>query len=175
VKYHGRAMRKDRDGRKDLGGDPGQSAITMRRTARLGKATKSKGDSTKMVHDTPARKRARELKEEAHSLIKDARTLEGIGGLKAESTARQDRAKELKEEAEELQNRARLEDLSVRQVDYWKDTKRKGRQNYSRWVCSWQEGNKVITKYLGSSRKLTREEALQKARAMKAEALAIEF
>ena len=127
-----------------------------------------------MVHDTPARQRARELKEEAHSLIKEARVLEGLDGLKAESTARQDRAKELTEEAKELQNRARLEDLSVRQVDYWKDTKRKGRQNYPRWVCSWQEGDKIITKYLGSSRKLSKDGALQKAKAMKAEALGID-
>jgi hypothetical protein len=120
-----------------------------------------------MVHDTPARK------EEAHRLIKEARVLEGLDGLKAESTARQERAKELNEKAKGLQNRARLEDLSVRQVDYWKDTQKKGRQNYPRWVCSWQEGDKVITKYLGSSRKLSREGALQKARKMKAEALAI--
>ena len=126
-----------------------------------------------MVHDTPARKRARELKEEAHGLIREARVLEGLEGLTAESTVRQERAKGLKEEAKELQNRARLEDLSVRLVDYWKDTKRKSRQNYSRWVCSWQEGDKIITKYLGSSRKLSREGALQKARKMKAEALAI--
>ena len=126
-----------------------------------------------MVHDTPARKRARELKEESHSLIREARALEGLEGLKAESTARQDRAKALNEEAKELQNRARLEDLSVRQVDYWKNTKRKGRQNYPRWVCSWQEGDKIITKYLGSSRKLSKDGALQKARAMKAEALGL--
>ena len=128
-----------------------------------------------MVHDTPARQRARELKEEAHSLIKEARALEGIEGLKAESTARLEEAKKLNEEAKGLQNRARLEDLSVRQVDYWKDTKRKGKQNYPRWVCSWQEGDKIITKYLGSSRKLSREAALGKARKMKAEALGIKL
>jgi hypothetical protein len=88
--------------------------------------------------------------------------------------ARLERAKGLREEAGKLQIRARLEDLRVRRADYWKDT-RKGRQNYPRWVCSWQEGDKIVTKYLGSCGKMGEGEALKKARQMKAEALAIKL
>jgi len=73
--------------------------------------------------------------------------------LEAEVTARQERVKVLQEEARRLQSRARLEDLSVRQVDLWKDTQKKGRQNYLRWVCSWQEGDRIVTKHLGRCRR----------------------
>ncbi len=126
-----------------------------------------------MVHDTPARQHARKLRGEAQGLRREAGTLAGIEGLEAEATARQERAKVLQEEAKELQYRARLEDLTVRQVDLWKDTQKKGRQNYPRWVCSWQEGDKIITKYLGSCRRMGEAGALQKARVMKAEALGL--
>jgi hypothetical protein len=125
-----------------------------------------------MVHDTPARKKARELKEKARNLSREGGTLEGIEGLEAEAGARQERAKALQQEARDLQLRARLEDLSVRPADHWKDTK-KGKRNYPRWVCSWQEGDRIITKYLGSCRKMSEGEALQKARKMKAEALGL--
>lgn len=74
----------------------------------------------------------------------------------------------LQQEARERQSVTRLEDLTVRQVDYWK-----GRQNYPRWVCSWQEGDKIVTKYLGNCRKMSEAEALHKARAMKAAALGV--
>ncbi|MFZ3149454.1 MAG: hypothetical protein WA137_10475, partial [Methanothrix sp.] len=84
-----------------------------------------------------------------------------------------ERATVLQQEARELHSVARLEDLTVRQVDYWKDTQKKGKQNYPRWVCSWQEGDKIVTKYLGSCGKLSGEAALRKARAMKAVALGV--
>ena len=59
---------------------------------------------------------------------------------------------------------ARLEDLTVRRVDYWKGTK-----NYPRWIASWREGDGIRTVYLGSCKKIGREEALEKARKLKAE------
>jgi hypothetical protein len=73
-------------------------------------------------------------------------------------------------EARELQARARLEDLSVRQVDYKKETKT-GKQNYPRWYASWREDNKVRHVYLGSYKKMSKAEALEKARRLKAMAL----
>ena len=142
--------------------------------ARLDKGkSRNNGDGTRMVHDTPARQKAREMREEAHNMSREAGTLAGIEGLEAEATARQERAKELQQEARKLQYRARLEDLTVRQVNLWKDTQKKGRQNYPRWVCSWQEGDRIVTKYLGSCRRMGEVEALEKARAMKAAALGI--
>lgn len=135
--------------------------------------SRNNGDGTRMVHDTPARQKVRALMEEAHNLSREAGTLAGIEGLEAEAAARQERATVLQQEARELHSVARLEDLTVRQVDYWKDTQKKGKQNYPRWVCSWQEGDKIVTKYLGSCGKLSGEAALRKARAMKAVALRV--
>ena len=123
-----------------------------------------------MVNDTPSRRKAREIKDEAHRLSREAKTLASIDGLEAEATARQEKAKELRDQARDLTDRARLEDLSVRAVDYWKETK-KGRQNYPRWYASWREGDKVRNVYLGSCRKMGEGEALEKARRMKAKAL----
>jgi hypothetical protein len=45
---------------------------------------------------------------------------------------------------------------------------------YYRWVCSWQEGDKTVTKYLGSCKKMSEADALRKARKLKAEALGLE-
>jgi hypothetical protein len=126
-----------------------------------------------MVNDTPARQKARELRAEARNLSREAGTLAGIEGLEAEAASRKEKARGLREEAEWLQEtQARIEDLRIRQADYWKDT-RKGKQNYPRWVCSWQVGDKIITKYLGSCRTMGEGDALQRAREMKAKALGI--
>jgi len=47
----------------------------------------------------------------------------------------------------------------------------KGFRKYAYWMATWREGNKVRNVHLGSCRKISREAALQKARAMKAEVL----
>ena len=82
------------------------------------------------------------------------------------------RADELKAEAEALQGAARLEDLTLWQMEKAKTTK-KGSKIYLYWMASWREGDKVRNVHLGSCRKVDYETALQKARRLKAEALAI--
>jgi hypothetical protein len=44
-------------------------------------------------------------------------------------------------------------------------------KTYYRWYCSWHDGNKTVTKYLGSCRKMNEAEALEKAKGLKTEAL----
>ena len=44
--------------------------------------------------------------------------------MEQEAEAREEKAKELRVQARALQEKARLEDISVRQVDYWKKTKK---------------------------------------------------
>jgi len=110
------------------------------------------------------------LKMEAARLTKEARALSKMEGLEAVANDKLTKSKELMEKSQELLAVARLEDTKVRPVDYWKETK-KGRQNYPRWVVSWQEGDKIITKYLGSVRKMGEAEALEMARKLKTEAL----
>ena len=84
----------------------------------------------------------------------------------------QAQADKLKAEAEALKGSARLEDLAVWKMVKEKSTK-KGSQEYAYWMTSWREGGKVRNVHLGSCKKLSREDALQKARKMKAEALEI--
>ena len=117
-----------------------------------------------MVHDTPSRQKARQLRAEATALQKEARTLATIYGAELLATKRETKARELREAASKLEDMARLEDLTVREVDYWKGTKK-----YPRWIASWRESDKIRTVYLGSCKKIGREEALRKARKLKAD------
>lgn len=125
-----------------------------------------------MVHDTPSRQKARELKKAAKKLEGEAQTLAGIEETRVLAAVKAHRAKVLDETASALATHARLEDLTVRQAPIVKRTKG-GEKTYYRWLCSWQEGNRTITKYLGSVRKISHAEALEKARKLKAEALGL--
>ena len=82
------------------------------------------------------------------------------------------KADELKVVAEDLKGAARLEDLTLWQMEKTKSTK-KGSQSYFYWMASWREGSKVRNVHLGSCKKVDHEAALQKAKAMKAAALGI--
>jgi hypothetical protein len=50
---------------------------------------------------------------------------------------------------------------------------KKGPKKYTYWVASWREGDKVRNVHLGSCMKLSRADAIQKARKLKAEALGL--
>ncbi len=125
-----------------------------------------------MVHDTPSRRKARELTAEARQLEHEASILEGIRETEKLGAIKANRAMELKKEAKDLNQSARLEDITVRASPITKRTKN-GERIYYRWLCSWQEGDKTVTKYLGSCKRMSEAEALQKARLMKTEALGI--
>jgi len=125
-----------------------------------------------MVHDTPSRQKARELRDKARSLQKEAGALDGIEGAEYLAQKRQIEAVVAMTSARDLEGIARLEDLTVRQEPLVKQT-RKGERTYYRWVASWREGEKTKKIYLGSVKKLSQAAALQKARGMKAEALGV--
>ncbi|MCJ7445037.1 MAG: hypothetical protein MUO26_11025 [Methanotrichaceae archaeon] len=44
-------------------------------------------------------------------------------------------------------------------------------KTYYRWYCSWHDGNRTVTEYLGGGRKMSEAIALEKAKRLKAEAL----
>jgi hypothetical protein len=44
-------------------------------------------------------------------------------------------------------------------------------KTYYRWYCSWHDGNKTVTKYLGACSKMSEAEAIEKAKRLKAKAL----
>jgi hypothetical protein len=116
---------------------------------------------------------AKEKRQQAKAWRLEIRTIEELATipLKAKEAmieAREDEAKRLEGEALGLQERARLEDINV-----WTMEKTKCGKVYKYWAASWREGGRVRNVHLGSCRKVSREEALQKARKAKAEALAI--
>ena len=65
---------------------------------------------------------------------------------------------------------ARLEDLQVWEQRKVKESKA-GPKAYTYYLASWREGGKLKNVYLGSSKRMSREQAQEKARAMKREAL----
>ena len=125
-----------------------------------------------MVHDTPARRKARELTAEARQLEHEASILAGIHETEELGAIKANRVMELKKAAKDLNQSARLEDITVRESPITKQTKN-GERIYYRWLCSWQEGDKTVTKYLGCCKKMIEAEALRKAKRLKAEALGI--
>ena len=89
-----------------------------------------------MVHDTPSRRKARELKAVARELEQEASILAGIRETEELGAIKVNRAMELKKAAKDLNQSARLEDITVRKNPITRKTK-KGDQIYYRWVCSW--------------------------------------
>jgi len=112
---------------------------------------------------------ALELERDARAAMKAA---EILPDARREARRMEGRANELKAEAEALKGAARLEDLTLWQMEKEKNTKQ-GSKTYFYWMASWREGLKVRNVHLGSCKKLDGEAALQKARRMKREALAI--
>ena len=128
------------------------------------------------MHKTSAGEKRKALKAEALELERDARAAmkaaEILPDARREARRMEGRADELKAEAEALEGAARLEDLTLWQMEKAKTTKKRSK-TYLYWMASWREGDKVRNVHLGSCTKVDREAAMQKARKMKAKALGI--
>jgi hypothetical protein len=59
------------------------------------------------------------------------------------------------------------EDPRVWKRPLFKQNKKGEERIYYRWYCSWHDGKKTITKYLGSCRKMSEADALEKARKLR--------
>ena len=128
------------------------------------------------MRKTEAGERAKALKKEGQELARRAKAQK-----EAAATMRAARvtvmnlqslaAKKLSlAQAQKLE--ARLEDLHIWEQRKVKDTK-KGAKTYTYFMASWREGKKIRNVYLGSSLKISLEQAQEKARAMKREALGL--
>jgi len=123
-------------------------------------------------HNTISGARAKACRAEIKTAQADLKTIEGLehypgGESHQEGIRGYIQGKE--QETEDLQLRARLEDLHVFRA---LRTTKKGNQ-YEYWFAEWKNGSKVKTVYLGSCRKVSREQAQSKARALKAEFLGL--
>jgi len=128
------------------------------------------------MHKTEAGEKAKELKREARELARDAtatkRAAKTLPDAREKARELQEEADKARSEAVALRPVARLEDLNVWIIEKTKTTK-KGSRSYRYWMANWREGGKVRNVHLGSCGKMDEETARQKARAIKAEALAI--
>jgi hypothetical protein len=76
-------------------------------------------------------------------------TLAKVRGLEAGAMEREEKARRLRDEAETLKPKARLEDLSVYQVEKVKTTAKGEAKTYVYWHASWWEGDRARNVYLG--------------------------
>jgi len=120
---------------------------------------------------TEASERIRELRSEATKWEREARILEGVGGLDPAARVRREEADRLRGEADRLRPAWRLENLKGYQVTKTKTTAKGQTRRYTYYHASWRDRGRVVSVYLGSTRRITEEAALMKARAMKADAL----
>lgn len=128
------------------------------------------------MHKSEAGEKAKALKKEAQELARRAKAQkEAAATVRAARVTIQNLQalvdKRLSQ-AQALRLEARLEDLSI-----WEQrkvrTSKNGSKAYTYFMASWREGGKTRNVYLGSSQKMSREEAQEKARAMKREALGL--
>lgn len=129
------------------------------------------------MHKTTAGEKRKALQKTARDLSRDARALQKAAArapaARQEAQRLQGEAEKALAEAEALRIQARLEDLTVWQMEKVKQS-RKGSKTYSYWMASWREGGKTRNVHLGSSRKMDAEAARRKAREKKAEALGMQ-
>jgi hypothetical protein len=131
-----------------------------------------------MVHKTPTSERIKQLLSEARSLdaaISAAAEQDNLDDIDELQECLRERRAAAHAEAKALQNsgQARLEDLSVFKV---KKATRKGTKNSKKreyWYSAWAVSGKRRTVYFGSCEKISYEEALDRAKNMKAKDLGI--
>lgn len=128
------------------------------------------------MHKTNAGERAKALKKEAQELARRAKAQkEAAATMRAARVTvmnLQSMAAKRLSQAQAQRLEARLEDLQVWEQKKVKDTK-KGAKTYTYFMASWREGKKIRNVYLGSSQKMSLEQAQELARAMKREALGL--
>jgi len=128
-----------------------------------------------MDHKTPTGERIKQLRAESRKLgaaliaTVDLEGLEDLADIRVQLREGREAARA---EAAALHSsgRARVEDLSVFRVK--KETKKGKEHEY--WHAAWMVEGKVRNVYLGSCKKMSHEEALERARSRKAEGQGIE-
>ncbi|HNR58952.1 MAG TPA: hypothetical protein PKJ51_10895 [Methanothrix sp.] len=127
----------------------------------------------KSIHRTASGRKAKELREEARTWKGEARKIrDAAPELEPAAREREREAERLEGEALEALEEARLEAVTVYLGDVVKTTA-KGEKKYRYYFASWKVGDKVVNKYIGSPRKMTQEEAEEKARELKRRSLSL--
>jgi hypothetical protein len=128
------------------------------------------------MHKTEAGEKAKALKKEAQDLASRAKAQKEAAAImrtaRVTVTNLQALADKRLTQAQAQKLEARLEDLQVWEQRKVKDTKT-GAKTYTYFMASWREGKRIRNVYLGSSLKMSLEQAQGKAKAMKREALGL--
>ena len=128
------------------------------------------------MHKTAAGERAKALKKEAQDLARRAKAQKEAAATMRVARVTvvnlQSMAAKRLSQAQAQKLEARLEDLQVWEQRKVKDTK-KGAKTYTYYMASWREGGKLRNVYLGSSQRMSREEAQEKAKTLKRVALGL--
>ena len=128
------------------------------------------------MHKTEAGEKAKALKKEAQELARRAKAQKEAAAtmVAARVTVQNLQALAAKKlsQAQDLRQEARLEDLSIWEQRKVKDSKT-GQKTYSYFMASWRERRKTRNVYLGSSQKMSREQAQELAKTLKREALGL--
>ena len=128
------------------------------------------------MHKTNAGERAKALKKEAQELARRAKAQkEAAATMRAARVTvmnLQSMAAKKLSRAQAMRLEARLEDLQVWEQKKVKQSKN-GPKSYTYYMASWREGKKIRNVYLGSSRKMSRDDALVLARRLKMETLGL--
>jgi hypothetical protein len=120
------------------------------------------------------RKKIYHLTQEAHREERAAQLLKSLFYPEAQMLAKKlIRSSSMKLElADELKVRARICNLSVYSVGVKRRTSKNGKfRIYDYWYASWRVEKKVRNVYLGSTEQMSHDEALAKARVLKAKDL----
>ena len=127
----------------------------------------------KSIHQTASGRKAKELRKEARTWKGEARKIRAAAPeMEPAAREREREAERLEDEALEALEEARLEAVTVYLGDVVKTTA-KGEKKYRYYFASWKVGDKVVNKYIGSPRKMTPEEAEEKARELKRRSLSL--
>ncbi len=122
-----------------------------------------------MTHATPTGNKIKGLKVEARQAERDMKAARQLGAGDILEDLESRHSKALAEAAAlEASDQARLEDLTV-----WQMEKVKGGRSYLYWMATWRQNKKLHHEHLGSCRRMSQAEALQKARRLKAAALSL--
>ena len=126
------------------------------------------------MHTTEAGERRKALKRDAKEMARKALTLmeaaKILPELKMEAMRYQVASKKTLARAKALKLETRIEDIHVWEQNRVTETKM-GPKTYTYYVASWREGQKMKNVYLGSAQKMTRKQAMEKAKALKVTAL----
>ncbi len=120
-----------------------------------------------MSHATPTGNKIKCLKAKARQAEKDIKAARQLGAFEILQDLESQHSAAMAEAAAlECSGKARLEDLSV-----WQMEKVKGARKYRYWIATWRQNKKLHHEYIGSCKKATEETALVIARQRKAAAL----